>query len=79
VILKICGTCHDDTNDPGFPFRVEERIEAQRHGTLEAAATRSGESADRVRLHEAFESFARARAALEPTHADASVADADPS
>ena len=35
VILQICGACHDDANDPGFPFKVEERIEAQRHGTLE--------------------------------------------
>jgi len=40
VILKICGRCHDDANDPGFPFKVEERIEAQRHGTTESAATR---------------------------------------
>lgn len=45
VILKICGSCHDDANDPGFPFRVEERIDAQRHGTIEAAATRDTESA----------------------------------
>ena len=45
VILKICGTCHDDANDPGFEFKVEERIEAQRHGTIEAAATRDGSSA----------------------------------
>jgi hypothetical protein len=45
VILKICGSCHDDANDPGFTFKVEERIEAQRHGTIESAATRAGESA----------------------------------
>jgi peroxiredoxin len=54
VILKVCGTCHDDANDPGFQFKVEERIEAQRHGTIEAAATLEDESADRARLHEAF-------------------------
>jgi hypothetical protein len=45
VILKICGTCHDDANDPGFPFKVEERIDAQRHGTIEPAAAR-GDSPD---------------------------------
>jgi len=45
VILKVCGTCHDDANDPGFEFEVEERIDAQRHGTIEAAATRAGTSA----------------------------------
>lgn len=32
VILQICGSCHDDANDPGFRFHVEERIDAQRHG-----------------------------------------------
>jgi peroxiredoxin len=36
VILQICGACHDDANDPGFTFRVQERIERQRHGTIEA-------------------------------------------
>jgi peroxiredoxin len=45
VILKVCGTCHDQANDPGFEFEVEKRIEAQRHGTIEAAATREGRSA----------------------------------
>jgi peroxiredoxin len=45
VILKVCGTCHDQANDPGFEFQVEKRIEAQRHGTIEAAATREGRSA----------------------------------
>ncbi|MDP6980446.1 MAG: multiheme c-type cytochrome [Myxococcota bacterium] len=35
AILKICGSCHDDANDPGFEFRVDERIEHQRHGTIE--------------------------------------------
>ncbi|MCZ6784586.1 MAG: redoxin domain-containing protein [Proteobacteria bacterium] len=34
VILQICGSCHDDANDPGFRFDVKERIEAQRHGTI---------------------------------------------
>ena len=36
VILQICGRCHDDANDPGFEFEVEAKIEAQRHGTIEA-------------------------------------------
>jgi len=35
VILQICGSCHDDANDPGFEFEVVEKIEAQRHGTIE--------------------------------------------
>jgi len=60
VILKICGTCHDDQNDPDFRFHVEERIEAQRHGTIEPSATRGEPSADRARLHRVFESFAGA-------------------
>jgi hypothetical protein len=35
VILQICGRCHDEANDPGFEFEVIEKIEAQRHGTIE--------------------------------------------
>ena len=35
VILQICGSCHDEANDPGFEFQVEEKIERQRHGTIE--------------------------------------------
>ena len=35
MILQICGTCHDDANDPGFEFEVVEKIELQRHGTIE--------------------------------------------
>ncbi len=35
VILQICGGCHDDANDPGFEFEVQQKIEAQRHGTIE--------------------------------------------
>ncbi|MEE9608377.1 MAG: multiheme c-type cytochrome [Myxococcota bacterium] len=35
VILQICGTCHDEANDPGFEFEVLEKIELQRHGTIE--------------------------------------------
>ncbi len=40
VILKICGSCHDDANDPGFRFQVAERIERQQHGTIEAGTGR---------------------------------------
>ncbi len=36
VILQICGSCHDDANDPGFEFEVEDKIDQQRHGTIEA-------------------------------------------
>ena len=35
MILQICGTCHDDANDPGFEFEVKKKIEKQRHGTIE--------------------------------------------
>ena len=35
VILQICSTCHDDANDPGFEFEVLDKIELQRHGTIE--------------------------------------------
>jgi hypothetical protein len=35
VILQICGSCHDDANDPQFEFEVEARIDTQRHGTTE--------------------------------------------
>jgi peroxiredoxin len=33
VILQICGSCHDDANDPGFRFEVEQKIERTRHGS----------------------------------------------
>ncbi|MEE3327888.1 MAG: multiheme c-type cytochrome [Myxococcota bacterium] len=35
VILQICGSCHDEDNDPDFTFEVEDHIERQRHGTTE--------------------------------------------
>jgi peroxiredoxin len=35
VVLKLCGGCHDEANDPGFEFSIQERIEKQRHGTIE--------------------------------------------
>lgn len=36
VILQICGSCHDDANDPGFQFLVKAKIDKIRHGTIEA-------------------------------------------
>jgi peroxiredoxin len=45
VILQICGTCHDEANDPGFAFEVLEKIEVQRHGTIEPRANRPEEQA----------------------------------
>ena len=45
VILQICGSCHDDANDPGFEFEVLDKIEAQRHGTILSSAERAGEQA----------------------------------
>jgi peroxiredoxin len=48
VILQICGSCHDDANDPGFEFEVKAKIDAQRHGTLEPGTGRpKGASAAR--------------------------------
>jgi len=40
VILQICGSCHDQANDPGFEFSVVKKIAAQKHGTIQAAAKR---------------------------------------
>lgn len=36
VILQICGSCHDTANDKDFEFSVQDHIERQRHGTIEA-------------------------------------------
>ena len=32
VVLQICGSCHDDANDPGFEFEVVDKIDRLRHG-----------------------------------------------
>ena len=40
AILQVCGTCHDDANDPGFRFEVEAKIDAQKHGKIEAGTGR---------------------------------------
>ena len=48
VILQICGSCHDQANDPGFEFAVQEKIARQKHGTIEPSATRAADSAART-------------------------------
>lgn len=35
VILQICSECHDEKNDPGFTYKVQDKIDRQRHGTIE--------------------------------------------
>ena len=47
VILQICGTCHDQANDPGFEFVVVKKIEATRHGTIEAGTGKPLKPGDR--------------------------------
>jgi hypothetical protein len=37
AILKICGSCHPDQS---FEFEVQEKIDLQRHGTIEAGTGR---------------------------------------
>ncbi len=32
VILQICGSCHDDQNDPSFEFELMDKLERTRHG-----------------------------------------------
>ncbi len=53
VILLICGGCHDDANDPGFAFEVVEKIERQRHGTIEAGTGKPLPSAELRELEDA--------------------------
>jgi hypothetical protein len=62
VILQICGSCHDDANDPGFEFEVKAKIEAQRHGTTEAG---TGRPLDRSAAADRFGGPARERSAAE--------------
>jgi peroxiredoxin len=38
VILQICGSCHDDANDPNFEFELEEKLARIRHGFRDAKA-----------------------------------------
>ncbi len=35
VILQICGSCHDDANDPGFEFELEGKLAQTKHGFRE--------------------------------------------
>jgi peroxiredoxin len=37
VIMQICGSCHDDANDPGFEFELEQKLEVIRHGSAGGA------------------------------------------
>ncbi|MEE8580527.1 MAG: multiheme c-type cytochrome [Myxococcota bacterium] len=49
VVLQICGACHDEANDPSFRFQLEERIDRQRHGTIEPGTGRpKGASSARI-------------------------------
>ena len=41
VILQICGRCHDDANDPGFEFEVQDKIDRIRHASSPAKAARA--------------------------------------
>jgi len=54
VILQICGSCHDDANDPGFEFEVKKKIEAQKHGTKLPAAGAGSTANDATVLEHAF-------------------------
>ena len=53
AILQICGSCHDDANDPGFEFEVDESVEKLRHGTIEAGTGKpiKPKSGDQSRTH----------------------------
>jgi peroxiredoxin len=53
AILQICGSCHDDANDPGFEFEVDESVEKLRHGTIEAGTGKpiKPKSGDQSRIH----------------------------
>jgi hypothetical protein len=67
VILQICGGCHDQDNDPGFEFAVEEKIERQKHGTIEPSATRGAGSASfPARAPELLVALEQGFALLEP-------------
>ena len=36
VILQICGSCHNEENDPGFEFALDAKLEAVRHPAQQA-------------------------------------------
>jgi len=54
VILQICGSCHDDANDPGFEFEVKKKIEAQKHGTKPPAAGVGTQTSAAAEIERAF-------------------------
>lgn len=39
VIMQICGSCHDEANDPGFEFELLDKIDAIRHGFRDRGAS----------------------------------------
>jgi peroxiredoxin len=39
VVLQICGSCHDDANDPGFEFELLDKIAEIRHGMVTVGGT----------------------------------------
>ena len=43
VVLQICGSCHDDANDPGFEFEVLDKIDLIRHGFRDREAGSAAE------------------------------------
>ena len=38
VLLQICGSCHDEANDPGFEFELLDKLERIRHAMATARA-----------------------------------------
>jgi predicted CXXCH cytochrome family protein len=45
VILQICGSCHDEANDPGFEFALMDKIDLIRHAMATAEGVMSTEGA----------------------------------
>jgi len=46
VIMQICGSCHDEANDPGFEFELLDKIDAIRHGFRDRDAHAQATSPD---------------------------------
>ncbi|MCP4007321.1 MAG: redoxin domain-containing protein [bacterium] len=40
VIMQICGSCHDDANDPRFEFELDDKIDRIRHGFRDKTASK---------------------------------------
>jgi peroxiredoxin/nitrate/TMAO reductase-like tetraheme cytochrome c subunit len=60
VILQICGSCHDQANDPGFEFQVVKKIDAIRHGTIDAGGKPKADGKSARALPEPRELLSRA-------------------